>query len=469
MESARACEPFLDDERFSLVLQPERLDWHGNLNWLLQRPLGEYFCYRQHDDTTEPEFFQVLVDHAVARPDAAIVYADCQWHGGRDDLESAPSLEGDVLSRMRQHIEQKQPVAVRGLMRRGAVEQAGPIRGDEFRGLSEVFVWLAKLLRWGPFVRVPQPLYHRLDHSENYHKQWFDWPDDRKRGSWTTLYTGLMEATMPVCRTPEERFFFQPADPRPGRGRPPGPELPLRGRHPAGRRRADAGVPAPPRRRGQPIAPGPACRAHPRLSTRGRPPARRQPTPETTPGPSATGAAASRQEAHRSGASDCSTAEPQPTTIMDEPSSAVTSRVEKVVSVEVLPDIVAPEPVSSSAGWPGRRAPSCETTTTSRPATASGSRCTSAASPRGVCVRRRTPTVVELGLGLTDLVGHWDPRWVEIDELVAKLGAVAAGLAGVHQQDRRPRGGAAPSAYAARARAGRLVPRPVTGVRPPRA
>jgi hypothetical protein len=144
----------------------------------------------------------------VARPDAAIVYADCQWHGGRDDLESAPSIEGDVLSRMRQHIEQKQPVAVRGLMRRGAVEQAGPIRGDEFRGLSEVFVWLAKLLRWGPFVRVPQPLYHRLDHSENYHKQWFDWPDDRKRGSWTTLYTGLMEATMPVCRTPEERFFF---------------------------------------------------------------------------------------------------------------------------------------------------------------------------------------------------------------------------------------------------------------------
>ncbi len=58
-------------------------------------------------------------------------------------------------------------------------------------------------------MRVPQPLYHRLDHSANYHKQWFDWPDERKRGSWTTLYTGLMEATMPVCRTPEERFFFQ--------------------------------------------------------------------------------------------------------------------------------------------------------------------------------------------------------------------------------------------------------------------
>jgi glycosyltransferase involved in cell wall biosynthesis len=208
-ESARACEPFLDDERFSLVVQPVRLDWYGNLNWLLRQPMGEFFCYRQHDDTTTPEFFEVLVAAAGERPDAAIVYTDCQWHGGRKDLEAAPSIEGDVLSRLQQHIEQKQPVAVRGLMRRGAVEQAGPIRGDEFRGLSEVYVWLAKLLRWGAFVRIPEPLYHRLDHTGNYHKQWFDWPEERTRGSWTTLYTGLLEATMPVCRTPEERFFFQ--------------------------------------------------------------------------------------------------------------------------------------------------------------------------------------------------------------------------------------------------------------------
>lgn len=208
-ESAAACAPYLSDERFSLTLHHERLDWFGNVNWLLRQPMGEFFCYRQHDDTTTPDFFEVLLETARQRPDAAIVYADCQWTGGRNDLETAPSIEGDVLDRMRQHIEQKQPVAVRGLMRRGAVEQAGPIRGDEFRGLSEVFVWLAKLLRWGPFVRVPLPLYHRLDHSENYHKQWFDWPDERKRGSWSTLFTGLMEATMPVCRTPEERFFFQ--------------------------------------------------------------------------------------------------------------------------------------------------------------------------------------------------------------------------------------------------------------------
>ena len=207
--TANACRPFLADERFRMVVHRERLDWFGNFNWLLQQPLCEFFCYRQHDDTTAPEFFEVLLRTADARTDAAAVYADCQWMGGRSDIEIAPSIEGETLDRLRQHIEQKHPVAVRGLIRREAAQQAGPIRGDEFRGLSEIFVWLAKVLRWGSFIRVPEMLYYRLDHARNYHKQWHDWPKERKRAAWTTLFTGLLEATMPVCTTPEERLFFQ--------------------------------------------------------------------------------------------------------------------------------------------------------------------------------------------------------------------------------------------------------------------
>ena len=201
-ETAAACRPFLADKRFRMVVQPERLDWFGNFNWLLAQPIGEFFCYRQHDDTTAPEFFEALL--ATAEAGAAGV---CRLlHGGRSDLETAPSIEGDVLDRMRQYIETEQLVVrISG----AAIAQAGQIRADEFRGLSEVFVWLAKVLRWGSFIRVPEPLYNRLDHAENYHKHWFDWPDEKKRAAWTTLFTGWLEATMPVCRTAEERVFFQ--------------------------------------------------------------------------------------------------------------------------------------------------------------------------------------------------------------------------------------------------------------------
>jgi glycosyltransferase involved in cell wall biosynthesis len=208
--TAEACRPFLADERFSLIVQPERLDWQGNFNWLLGQPMGEFFCYRQHDDLTTPNFFESLVWAAEGRPEAACVYADCQWFGGRGDIEVAMPIEGDaVLERMREFIERKEPTPVRGLFRSQAVRQAGLVRADEFRALSEVFVWLAKVLRWGPFLRWDEPLYLRRDHAGNYHKTYFDWPEEKRRASWTTLFTGLLEAVMPVCTTPEERLFFQ--------------------------------------------------------------------------------------------------------------------------------------------------------------------------------------------------------------------------------------------------------------------
>ncbi len=208
-ETAEACRPFLSDPRFRMTVHRERLDWFGNFNWLLQQDLKEFFCYRQHDDTTAPEFFEVLLRNADADPQAAAVYCDCQWEGGRSDVEVAPSIEGDPLERMLQYIEKLPPTPVRGLIRTEAVRQAGLVRSDEFRALSEITVWLAKLTRWGSFKRVPETLYFRLDHSGNYHKQWYSWPEERKRAAWATMFTGLLEAAMPLCRTSEQRLFLQ--------------------------------------------------------------------------------------------------------------------------------------------------------------------------------------------------------------------------------------------------------------------
>jgi GT2 family glycosyltransferase len=169
-QTADACRPFLSDPRFRMVVHPERLDWAGNFNWLLRQPLNEFFCYRQHDDTTQPEFSEMLLKAADHNPGAAAVYCDCQWVGGRHDVEIAPSIEGRTLDRTLQYIERLPPQPVRGLIRREAIGQAGLVRRDEFRALSELSVWLAKLVRWGDFIRVPKTLYLRLDHGGNYHK-----------------------------------------------------------------------------------------------------------------------------------------------------------------------------------------------------------------------------------------------------------------------------------------------------------
>jgi len=209
-ETAAACGPFLVDPRFRMVVQPKRLDWVGNFNWLLQQDLQEFFCYRQHDDTTAPEFFEILLQAADKDPRAAVVYCDCQFSGGRNDFDIAPSIEGESLHRMAQFIEGIQSAApVRGLIRKAAIRQAGLMRSDEFRGPLEVLVWLSKLVRWGNFRRVARPFYYKLDHPRSFSHEYWNSPEDQKRAVWTTLFTGLLEAALPLCHTPAERLFFQ--------------------------------------------------------------------------------------------------------------------------------------------------------------------------------------------------------------------------------------------------------------------
>jgi len=63
-----------------MVVHRERLNWVGNFDWLLQQDLQEFFCYRQHDDITTPEFFEVLLQAADMEPNpAAVLRLSVSW------------------------------------------------------------------------------------------------------------------------------------------------------------------------------------------------------------------------------------------------------------------------------------------------------------------------------------------------------------------------------------------------------
>src|SRR5688572_16889427 len=67
-----ACEQivarFLADSRFRLVVQPERLGWFGNLNWLMANASGGYWVYHGQDDLTSENYIEALVEHAGRHP-----------------------------------------------------------------------------------------------------------------------------------------------------------------------------------------------------------------------------------------------------------------------------------------------------------------------------------------------------------------------------------------------------------------
>lgn len=209
-ETAAACRPFLTDPRFQLIIHSDRLDWIGNFNWLLRQDLHEFFCYQQHDDTVAPEFFETLLRAADEKPNAAAIYADCRYSGKDHEFtEVYPSIEGESLHRMFKYVQlvwTRSAVPLRGLIRREAIKHAGAVRSDEFRAVLQIFGWLAKLLQWGTFQRVAEPIYYKL-----YRPNSVGHDVHLKQAAWPTMFTTLLDAAIPVCDAPQARLFMQQA------------------------------------------------------------------------------------------------------------------------------------------------------------------------------------------------------------------------------------------------------------------
>ena len=116
-----------------------------------------------------------------------------------DFTETFPSIEGEPLERLFQYVQRVSAVPVRGLIRLPAIRHAGLVRSE----------WLAKLLHWGNFKRVPKPIYYRLYRADSLGHEIQSRSKLWKQNAWPTMFTALLDAVIPICRTPEERLFMQ--------------------------------------------------------------------------------------------------------------------------------------------------------------------------------------------------------------------------------------------------------------------
>jgi glycosyltransferase involved in cell wall biosynthesis len=151
--SGQACRPFLSDRRFEIVIQPERLGWAGNMNFLASRFQGDFFCYWQHDDHCAPSYLETLYRHASIHPEASAIYCDMQVYGAEDRLIRRGSVTGFALERVLSQIDEPNVPAIRCLIRAEALRSSIPIH---YAGS-----WVLSLARSGELHRVPELLYFR--------------------------------------------------------------------------------------------------------------------------------------------------------------------------------------------------------------------------------------------------------------------------------------------------------------------
>jgi glycosyltransferase involved in cell wall biosynthesis len=200
------CRPFLDDSRFRLVTQPERLGWVGNLNWLMARVETPYWCYQQQDDLIDPSYLETLIDQARRTPEGAVFYCDIEGFGLHSPTFAQASITGSAPARQLAILfEHFAAVAFRGLTRVEALRFAGGIPPNPVDSFACDAAWMAAMARWGELRRVPVRLYRKRYHEANEHMKWFVWPLEKRVEAWVAHCAVMLEQAMLVDASAQER------------------------------------------------------------------------------------------------------------------------------------------------------------------------------------------------------------------------------------------------------------------------
>jgi glycosyltransferase involved in cell wall biosynthesis len=170
--SVEVCRRSARDPRIQVFEQRSRLGWVANATWLLRRVRTPYYCILPHDDLPAPGFLESLHELLAQHPAAAVAYCDLQGFGSHDRVYARDSLVGSraerVVAFLREHLE---AVAYRGLVRR-PVSGAPPIPSGLRDDFAADTLWLAKHVRRGELVRLPEVLYRKRYHPRSAHASW---------------------------------------------------------------------------------------------------------------------------------------------------------------------------------------------------------------------------------------------------------------------------------------------------------
>ena len=205
-DSEEICSKFLKDSRFRMVVQPHRLGWMGNTNWLMSQVQTEFWHLQEQDDIIEPTFLATLVEYACGHPNVAAVFGDVRTFGATDIQITMSSVIGSaVMRQMKLIYEHFQGVAPLGLIRTEALRMSGGLQANEFENFAADTVLMAGLARWGELHRVPLELYRKRVHAESTHATWWTWSMDRRFKAWQVHCLDMLQQALLIDATPQDR------------------------------------------------------------------------------------------------------------------------------------------------------------------------------------------------------------------------------------------------------------------------
>jgi glycosyltransferase involved in cell wall biosynthesis len=205
-ECEEICRKFLNDSRFRLVVQPQRLGWKEHTNWLISQVQTEFWHLQEQDDVIALTFIETLLKHAVEHPEAAAVFSDVVIFGTWESKITMSSVTGSAFMREMKLIhEHFEGVAPLGLIRTEALRMCGGLPENEFENFAADTALMAGLARWGELQRLPLELYQKRIHANNTHASWLKWPTASRFKAWQAHCLDMIEQALQIEAAPQER------------------------------------------------------------------------------------------------------------------------------------------------------------------------------------------------------------------------------------------------------------------------
>ncbi len=176
----------------------------------MERNEGQFWYYHQQDDLVDTDYVSILLDHARAKPEAAVVYSDIQCFGDNSGYLAQTSVLGSAAIReLILLLDHHAAVAFRGLTRQDALQQTRGVRENGAENFSADTVWMAAATRAGELHRVPHALYRKRYHRDNVHTKWALWPLEKRLRAWQVHCRDMyLEASGAEANLTERRLIW---------------------------------------------------------------------------------------------------------------------------------------------------------------------------------------------------------------------------------------------------------------------
>lgn len=188
-QTLERCRPFLNDSRFKVVLQENRLGWVQNTNWLLARATGAYVSILPHDDLLHPYYLEELSRYLFRNPECVLAYCDTEiFLEGSFFFRSCfiqPSLRGSQFHRMERYLKENfNAVGFRSVIRRRIIDSSGFLENNRFDDFAADTLWLGKIAKQGEMHRLPYSLCKKRYHKESTHLKWHKRSVEHQKAAW---------------------------------------------------------------------------------------------------------------------------------------------------------------------------------------------------------------------------------------------------------------------------------------------